>query len=335
MKKIFAFFGAIIAVAIISTTAFAADQSDTTPLQGLDRVESIIYGEPMTGGLLLRLSKVERDLFGMELPGSLTERQQALQIFVEKGSSSQPSMMLKMAVAEWVTLRKTNSLMPFASRVQELEVTLEGEAKEGALSPRLEQLIMKILPAGITASTVVIPASTVFRGHFVDAVTVRTVKVGDRISLETDEDCVINSVLAVPKGSRLIAEITKVKMPASFGRSSEIQFAFKEIEAINGTLVPVAVGEEAEKAMKVDSASLGAVGASLAGAIALGPVGLVGGLLVRGNDNPIPAGTSVYVQTVDNSSIEGYPVPETMDLFNGTSTSDQSTEQTTSDSTVY
>ncbi|MDL2263244.1 hypothetical protein LJC31_01185, partial [Synergistaceae bacterium OttesenSCG-928-I11] len=51
----------------------AADDAteDRTPLQGLDRVESVLYGQPLTGGLLLRLSKVERDLFGMELPGSL------------------------------------------------------------------------------------------------------------------------------------------------------------------------------------------------------------------------------------------------------------------------
>lgn len=316
----------ILIIALMTLSAgslWAADDAteDRTPLQGLDRVESVLYGQPLTGGLLLRLSKVERDLFGMELPGSLTERQQALQVFVEEGNASQPSLLFKISVAEWVTLRRTNPSWPLSDRVSHLETTLEGERQEGALSARLERIITKLLPGGITAEQIQIPASTVFKAKFMDTVTVRNVAVGDVVRLELEEDCIINGTLAVAKGNRLFAEVSKVKLPRSFGRPSEIQFDFKNIETIGGRLIPVIIGPEAKKAMEVDSGVIGAAGASLAGAIAFGPLGIAGGFLVRGNDKQIPEGTLLYVETEEFSNVEGYMVPSLMNTMQGADTS--------------
>lgn len=309
----------LIVVLFISTGCWAADgvSEDRTPLQGLDRVESVLYGQPLTGGLLLRLSKVERDLFGMELPGSLTERQQALQVFVQEGNASQPSLLFKIGVAEWVTLRRVNPSWPLSDRVAHLETTLEGETQEGALSARLERMITKLLPSGIGAESIQIPAATVFKARFTDTVTVRTVAVGDVVRLELEEDCIINGTLAVAKGDRLFAEVTKVRLPRSFGRPSEIQFDFKNIETIGGRLIPVLIGPEAQKAMEVDSGVIGAAGASLAGVIAFGPLGLAGGFLVRGNDRQIPAGTMIYVETEEFSNVEGYAISSLTNTMQG------------------
>lgn len=318
----------IISIFTSSVLWGAEQQADaSTPLQGLDRVEKLLYGEPGSGGLLLRLSKVERDLFGMDLPGSLTERQQALQVFVEDGTASQPSLLFKMGVAEWITLRKTHPSMPFADRVAQLENTLEGEEQIGALSARLERIITKLVPGGVLATQVDMAASTVFRAKFVETVTVRNVAVGDVIALEIDEDCIIAGTLAVAKGNRLMAQVTKVKLPRSFGRPSEIQFDFKNIETIGAKEIPVIVGPEAEKAMDVDSGMIGAAGASLAGAIALGPLGLAGGFLVRGNDKQIPEGTQVYVETEEAARIDGYAVPNIMDMMQGAGASSSSSQQ--------
>ena len=308
MKRIVLIMTAVILALIASTAAFAAENlaEERTPLQGLDRVESVVYGAPLSGGLLLRLSKVEQDLFGMELPGSLTERQQALQAFVEDGNENQPSLLFKLGVAEWVTLRRTDPALPLADRIESLESTLEGATQEGALSARLERILTKLLPGGVQATSVQIPAATVFKAKFTETLTVRNVQKGDRVALELIEDCVINGTLAAAKGNRVFAEVTKVKMPRSFGRASEIGVEFQSVESIGGTQVPVVLGPEAKKAMEVDSAAVGAVGTSFAATVLLGPVGLPFGFLVRGNDKQIPEGSLIYVETTEYANVQGY-----------------------------
>jgi hypothetical protein len=178
-----------------------------------------------------------------------------------------------------------------------------------------------LLPGGISATGVQIPAATVFKANFMDTLTVRTVAVGDIVRLEMEEDCIINGTLTVAKGNRLFAEVTKVRLPRSFGRPSEIHFDFKNIETIGGKPVPVVVGPEAKKAMEVDANMIGAAGASLAGAIVFGPLGIAGGILVRGNDRQIPEGTLIYVETEEFSNVEGYTIPDLMNTMRGADTS--------------
>lgn len=334
---------ALVLTSMLAPVAMAADADAAVPDQGLARLEELLYGSAMSGGLFLRLSKVESDLFGMELPGSLTERMQAMQMFVEEGSASQPSLLFKMGVAEWVTFHRTNAIKPMTERVSSLETTLEGSAQSGAISARVERLIAKLLPGGATATKVQIPAATVVKAEFTETVSVRNVEKGSILGLDVLEDIVLGGTLAIPKGSRLFAEVTKVQPPRSFGRSSEIAFDLRSVETLSGKRLPVSVDVEAQKAQEMDSGVIGAAGASLAGAIALGPLGLAGGFLVRGNDKQIPAGTHVYVQTMEYADVDGYAVPNlsvpTTDASSGGGSDQTSTYQdnsaSTSDTTVY
>ncbi|MDR1133700.1 MAG: hypothetical protein LBL05_06020 [Synergistaceae bacterium] len=294
--------------------AYAADETSVdegTPQQeSLQRVETVVYGAPSAGGMFLRLAKVERDLFGMDLPGSLTERQQALRSFIEEGTPTQPSLVFKIGVAEWVTLSKVSPSLPLADRMSNLEITLEGEPQVGALSARLERILTKLLPDGVSSAQAQIPAATILKASFAKTLTVRNVSKGDIVELNVTEDCVVGGVLAIAKGDRLFAEVTNVKMPRSFGRTSEISVEFREAEAISGRRMPVTLGPQAKKAMEIDSGAIGAAGASIAGAVLLGPLGLAGGFLVRGSDKQIPAGSLVYVETSEDASAVGYPISE-------------------------
>jgi hypothetical protein len=317
--------------------AHAADETlgdDGTPQQeSLQKVETVVYGAPSGGGLFLRLARVERDLFGMELPGSLMERQQALLDFIEQGTSTQPSLVFKVGVAEWVTLSKVNPSLPLADRMSNLEIMLEGEPQTGPLSARLERILTKLLPNGVHSANVQIPAATILKSAFSKTLTVRNVSKGDIVELAITEDCMVNGVLAVAKGGRVFAEVTKVKMPRSFGRPSEISVEFREAEVISGARVSVLLGPNAKKAMQIDSGTIGAAGASIAGAVLLGPLGIAGGFLVRGSDKQIPAGSLVYVEATDNVSVVGYPIsaqPSPAETAIGTTTYD-STQQQPSD----
>lgn len=299
----------VFSLLILAVGAYAADDADMdSPQQeSLQRVEAVVYGAPGTGGMFLRLARVERDLFGMELPGSLTERQQALLRFVEEGTPTQPSLVFKTGVAEWVTMSRVNPAQPLADRMSALEIALEGEPQMGALSARLERVLTKLLPNGVFSASATIQASTVLKAAFAKTLTVRNVAKNDIVELSITEDCIVGGILTIAKGDRIFGEVTSVKMPRSFGRPSEIKIEFREAESIGGRRTPVTLGPQAKKAMEIDSGTVGAAGASIAGAALLGPLGLAGGFLVRGSDKQIKEGTMMYVETTEAFTVTGYP----------------------------
>ncbi|MBQ9419721.1 MAG: hypothetical protein IJU31_05010, partial [Synergistaceae bacterium] len=70
--------------------------------QMMSQIEKLIYGYVVQGGLIERLSKVEEDLFGRSLPGTMAERHAAILNFLDIGTDEQPSMIFKLAIAEWI-----------------------------------------------------------------------------------------------------------------------------------------------------------------------------------------------------------------------------------------
>ena len=298
--------------AVISTgtanTIIKPDKS-APAFEMLERIETIIYGSKREGGLLNRLNDVERTIFGRELPGSLTERQTALIDFLERGTDTQPSVLFKLSVAEWGVSQEIHPTWPLTRRIDTMEAILEGANQPGPLVSRLERLLMKLLPEGIMATQFELPKETIVKGILRDTLTVRNVKVGDIIILALNEQIMIGDMLVAPKGSRVFAHITTVKPPRSFGRSSVIEMEIDGVEVLGPYVVPVNIGDAAKKAMEADSAMIGAAGASLAGAVLLGPVGLAGGFLIRGNDKQLKEGTLFYAQTSEATPITAYQIP--------------------------
>ena len=284
--------------------------TDSKPaFEMLERIESIIYGSKRDGGLLVRLSDVERTIFGRELPGSLTERQTALIDFLERGTDTQPSVLFKLSVAEWGVQQEIHPTWPLIRRIDAMEAILEGTIQGGPLVSRLERLLMKLLPEGIYSTPFELPQETIVKGVLLDTLTVRNVKVDDVIILALNEQIMIGNMLVAPKGSRVLAHITKVKPPRSFGRPSEIEMQIDCIEVLGPSMVAVNIGDAAKKAMQADSAMIGAAGASIAGAVLLGPVGLAGGFLIRGSDRQLKEGTLFYAQTSEAVQVAAYQVP--------------------------
>ena len=310
-KKLLTLSVVIFVIFVSMSVAFASDQiADGGPaFQTLERIEIIVYGSPQGGGLLSRLNAAEKDVFGRELPGSLTERQTAMLDFLEKGTTTQPSLLFKLSVAEWAVIQAIHPGWSLAKRIDTLESVVEGTVQGGAFASRTERLIMKLLPEGVLATPVEIPATTIVKTALIQTLTVRNVKVDDKVVLKLIQEIVINQNLVAPKGSRVFAHITKVKPPRSFGRASEIEMAFDALEVIGPNSVTVAMGEAAKKAMEADAGTIGAVGASFAGAVLLGPLGLAGGFLVRGSDNHLKEGTLFYVETTAAATVHGYKIP--------------------------
>ena len=152
-----------------------------------------------------------------------------------------------------------------------MEGILEGTVQGGPLVSRLERLLMKLLPEGIYATQFELPKETIVKGVLLNTLTVRNVKVDDVIILALSEQIMVGDMLVAPKGSRVLAHITKVKPPRSFGRPSEIEMQIDSVEVLGPSMVSVNIGDAAKKAMEADSAMIGAAGASLAGARASRP----------------------------------------------------------------
>ncbi len=289
----------------------AAAQDDPSTFQILGRVEQITYGEEHTGGLLQRLESVERDLFGRELPGSIAERQSALINFMEKGTQGRPSFLFKLGILEWAVEQKTFPNRAANKRIASLEELVEGTSNsDGPLAMRLERIASVLLGNDILWEEVSIPKGTVFKVELMETLKPSSAQPGDVVSVALNEDFLLGDFLIAPRGSLVETSILEVKPPRSFGRPSEINLSFKALYPLGPENVAIGIGENAQQAAKADPAAVAAAGASFAGLVAFGPLGLAGGFFVRGDGKDVPAGSIFFLETLEDQSVHAYPVPE-------------------------
>ncbi|MCL2008958.1 MAG: hypothetical protein FWG71_00240 [Synergistaceae bacterium] len=318
---------ALFGVALLASFVFfpcalwAADQEKSSSMQMMERAEMIVYGEPGKGGLIERLNSIEKELFGRELPGSISERHTAILNFLEIGTPEQPSMLFKLGVAEWLVGQTSQVRKGALTRVENLETELDGTMQYGRpLAMRVERLLASLVADPVTFQEVVLPTATVLRLQFLEELSPARTKKGDLVNLTLTNDLLVGKVLVAPKGSLIDTVVSDVKQPRSFGIPSEIRFDFRSLIPLGPQRPRVALGAAAKKATdeaqkgkdKGEGGIIGAAGASLGGALLLGPLGLPAGLLVRGNAVKIPQGTIMFLETSGDVRVSGYPVPDSL-----------------------
>jgi hypothetical protein len=300
-------------LALVAVMTFAVMAcAEETVFQTLGEIETLVYGQEIQGGgLVARLGQVEKDLFGRELPGSLSERQQSLLSFLKQGTPVQPSFLFKLGVAEWAVHQEIRPRMSASERIGDLEKQLEGSVQEGKpLAMRLERLSGMLLPEPVTGRTAEVPAQLVFKVELGQTLSAKTAKAGDPVMMKLAGDLTVGDLLVAPKGSLVIGHVDSVKPPRSFGRKAEVRLAFDNLLPLGPDPIAVFMGEQARKAAKADESIVAAAGASFLGLILLGPVGLAGGLLVRGDATVLQEGTPFYLETSTATSVMSYPVPK-------------------------
>ncbi len=306
MKKILL---ALMVLLLSLNTAYGDDES--LMFQQVDHLETILYGQIRTGGLIARLNTVERDLFGRELPGSIAERQTALINFLESGTNGQPSLLFKLGVAEWALGQRNGALEPLVRRIPVLEERLEGASMaDRPLAMRVERVLSLVVSDVVMWEPVTIPQGTVLRMELLDTLTPAQSRKGDPLRFAVTHDLVIGDHLAVSRGSNAWGEVQLVRRPSSFGRPSEIKISVDNLIPLGAPSLPMGIGSKAKKASEFEMSYVAAAGTSIAGAIAFGPLGLVGGFFIRGNAKEVPAGTVVYAETMETVTVPAYPVPE-------------------------
>ena len=314
---------ALFLLVLMSSACFASeavpdpDLNSGSSRQMMENIERIIYGYVGKGGLIERLARVEEDLFGRSLPGTIAERHAAILNFLDTGTEEQPSMMFKLGVAEWIVDKKIRASESASRRLEDLETNLTGSRSGSPIVMRVESLLATLVMDPVNAAPVAVPGDTVMKFRFMDELSPAISRAGDFVRLELVDDLIVNNSLVAPAGSLLLTEVRSVKRPGMFGVPGEVRLWFSALRALGPQKVNVKIGEASQNAIKEarraggrgEGGIVGAGAASIAGAVLLGPLGLVGGAFVRGNSIKIPAGSVTFVQTSGDITVSAYPIP--------------------------
>lgn len=144
------------------------------------------------------------------------------------------------------------------------------------------------LPAARADSLV--PAGTVVPLEFQQAVSSKTAKKGDLLKLRVYTDVVVNGKTLIRQDAPATGVVESVKHPGIFGKRAQLKVRLTSVKDVNGKLVPL------DPYNSGDRFQAGGPGAAGAGLLVLGPVGLVGGAFVKGNNVSITEGTRIQAK---------------------------------------
>jgi len=280
----------------------AASAPDMAMLDKVVSVEKFFNGVEQTGPLVERIGVLEKELWGKENTGSLVSRVDKLYSYSQVNVDNTPSVVIKINAAEW-SLTHMVTPQPVKMRIETLERVLMGNVSTGALDERLNQLLKFAYANGkLVLSNVTLNKDTLLKIKLLTPLSTRTSHAGDTMLFQVVDDVYVNGSLVIAKGAQGFGKVNKVEEAKNFGRDAKLQLSFDTVAAIDGSLLPTALGEKA----KAENKSLTtAAGASVAGMAILGPIGIVGGAFVHGKNIDIPVGTEVYIQSQDQADICG------------------------------
>ena len=271
----------------------------------IDRVDEVIYGSAQSGSLISRVDNADNLIYGNgnSSASGLDNRITNLYTDVVKSDNdAQPSIATRVNAMEYYLTDEIRS-DSLKTRMGDLETKVYGTEKKGAIDQRLANLEKSVYgDQHYEMKTVELPADTVFKISLNDDVSSKTNQVGDPVTFTVQEDVSVGNVLVLPKGAQGSGVVTKVSRPKSFGRSGALDISFDQVFSVDDEVIPTVLGPEAKEKLKMEAA---AVGASTIGALALGPIGLVGGFFVKGKDVSLPAGSTLYIETQEAVTTKG------------------------------
>ncbi len=301
---------ALIVSLMLMISAFAVPVSaqsanDLTVIGKLAVVEKAIYGASQTGALTDRVAKVEEDVYGSTTQEALLPRVDKLYTYILVTTEQAPAVITKLNAVEW-TLTHSVSNSSIKARIENLEKTMNGNPSTGSLNERLSKLMhlaytggqFDVVSANITKDTLV-------KIKTLSTLNSKQSRVGDSVALGVAEDVYIGGVLVLPKGASGTGKVVKVDPSRNFGRDAKIEISFDNIHAVDGSTINTFMGDKAKEETK---SMVKAAGASVAGMIVLGPVGILGGAFVSGKEANIPIGTQMYIQTKEDIEVYGIRV---------------------------
>lgn len=303
MKKKLASVALAAIFAMNSAVPAFAGNPNLPAAEKVNAMEKMLYGTTQNGSLVQRMDSLEDDVYGTITTNGVLDRINNMYDYLDGDDKTEASFNTRLNVVEW-RFQESMTNDPAKTRIEQLEKFVNGSTVGGSLSDRLDNLtkMASFKNGNIPVREVTVPTNNVIKIEFLEAMSTKQSRPGDIVNFKAADNLYVNDILVMPKGSRGTGNIKKVSQPGIFGKDGKIEIEFVSIAGIDGTQIPVTVGElSKQKAMS----AAGAGAATIGGLIILGPVGLVGGAFVKGAGVSIPAGSATYVQTAQDITLQG------------------------------
>ncbi len=293
-----------LAVLVLAATPVFAQTAELTIVDKTKAVEQVLYGADQTGSLSERLTRLEKDIYGSESKEALMGKADKLYTYSKENTLTSPSLITRLNAVEWA-ISHNQTAVPAKQKLEQLEQLLIGAPAIGSFDKRITKVSNIAFTQSPEMSEVTLFQDTLVRIKMVTPLDTRQNREGDKFTFQASEDVYVNGVLVIAKGAVGEGKILKVQQARNFGRDAKLDLSFDTLQAFDGTEVQTILGDKAKEETK----SLAkAAGATVAGLIVLGPVGVVGGAFIHGKDVTIPAGAELYIQTKSEASVYGLKV---------------------------
>ena len=294
-----------LAALIFATSPVMAQTADLTIVDKTVVVEKTLFGIEQTGSLIERLTKLEKEVYGAETKDSLLAKAEKLHAYSKESSTEAPSLIVRLNSIEWA-LTHNQTTEPAKGKLERLEQLLLGTPATGSIDSRVAKLAkLSYAETPPEATKVTFFQDTLIKIKLLSSLDTKKNAVGEVFSYQSAEDVYVDGTLVIAKGANGTGKILKVQQARNFGRDAKLDLSFDTIQAFDGTIIDTHLGEKAKEETK----SLAkAAGATVAGLVILGPIGVVGGAFVHGKNVVIPAGAELYIQTKQEAPVFGIKV---------------------------
>lgn len=138
------------------------------------------------------------------------------------------------------------------------------------------------------AELVKVPAGTPVKLALKQPLSTKSATAGQVVDLVVAEDVWVGTSLVIPAGQASTAKVTSVEKPGKFGKSGRLSLEFGQVAAADGSAIGLGQWQNEKDASRGIAA-----GASIGASALLGPIGIVGGLFVKGKDVELAEGQQV------------------------------------------
>jgi len=298
-----------LALAVLLTMMCAgvalAQGQEMTALDKTAAVEKYFYGSEQPGALVDRVAKVEKDVYGLESKGALLSKVDRVYGYMADNAPAAPSFAMKLNATEWA-LTHVVTADAVKVRLENLERMLIGTTTEDAFDNRLAKLAQLSFANGqLNVQAAQAPNDTLVKIQTVTPLDTHTSRAGDKVLFQAAEDVTVGGALVIAKGALGSGKVIKVERSKNFGRDAKMEIAFDSIAALDGSKIDTVLGDKAKEQTR---SMAKAAGAAVAGLVVLGPIGVVGGAFVHGEEVKMPAGTELFIQTKTQTQVYGLQI---------------------------
>jgi hypothetical protein len=162
-------------------------------------------------------------------------------------------------------------------------------------------LVLPLAFACFAANAARIPRGTPITLAFDQDLSSKHAKAGDNVAMHVVYDVVVNHHVVIKAGVHETATIESVSGRGSFGKNAQIRLTLHPVRDVNGRMIPLQPRNAGSsfKGSRTDHAAL----ASGAGALILGPIGLVGGIFIKGKDVHVKPGDRLESEVAHSSRV--------------------------------